>query len=173
MSLRRPIPGTILVLLSASAFGGAALAQDASGCDKFKWSIARERSAFAAPGLPSVSDGGPLPGIAEPATVKLKPSAEAGFVRPPGRKPQGGTFGAALELPPIAVAGTYQVTLSDEAWIDVIQGGREVRSSSFSGQRDCPAVRKSVRFHLQPGDASLQISGAAADSIKVELLPAE
>ena len=167
-------PRLLLALLGmlAALPAGTAAAQDASGCAKFKWPVDRERSAFGTPGLQVVDEGKPLPGIMDPAIVKLKPVAEATFERPPGRKPKDGTFGAAFKTPPIAVAGTYQITLSDEAWIDVIQNGRELRSSAFSGERDCPNVRKSVRFALAAGQATVQISGAAADSIKVDLLPA-
>lgn len=157
-----------LVLLSGSAW-----AQDAGGCAKFKWSIAREQSGFSTAGLQAVAPGKPLPGIMDPAVVKLQPVAEVAFVQPPGHKPRDGTFGGVFKLPPIAVGGTYQLTLSDDAWIDMLQGGHEVRSSAFSGVKDCPGIRKSVRFPLQTGDASLQISGSPSDSIKVELVPAE
>lgn len=161
-------------LLAGLAFTcGPVMAEDAGGCAKFKWSVAREQSAFATPGLPAVAPGQPLPGIMDPATVALQPVTGVAFLQPPGHKPHDGTFGAVLKLPPIAVAGTYQVTLSDEAWIDMLQGGHEVRSSSFSGQPDCPGIRKSVRFPMQQGDATMQISGAAASSIKVDVLPAE
>ena len=161
------------LLVGLALVCGPALGQDASGCAKFKWSIARERSAFATPGLQVVEPGHPLPGIMDPAVVALQPMADVALLQAPGHKPRDGSFGAVLKLPPIAVAGTYQVTLSDEAWIDMIQGGHEVRSSSFTGQPDCPGIRKSVRFPLQPGDATVQISGSAGTSIKVDFLPAE
>lgn len=163
---------TTLTVLAAASSAGTAAAQDASGCAKFKWPVDRERSAFATPGLPVVEQGRPLPGIMDPAIVRLKPVAEAGFDRPPGHKPKEGSFGAAFRTPPIAVRGAYQITISDEAWIDVIQDGRELHASAFSGERDCPGVRKSLRFDLEAGQATVQISGAATDSVKVDLLPA-
>jgi len=166
------LAGTVLALLAGSLAVGPVAAQDASGCARFKWPVDRERSAFGTPGLQVVEAGKPLPGIMDPAIVRLKPLAEAGFERPPGRKPKDGTFGVAIKTPPLAVSGTYQVTLSDDAWIDVIQNGHEVRSSGFSAERDCPNVRKSVRFSLAAGQATLQISGAVVDSIKLDLLPA-
>ena len=158
--------------LAFAVLAWPALAQDVSGCAKFKWPVDRERAAFGTPGLQAIDPGKPLPGIMDPAIVKLKPVAEAGFERPPGHQPKAGTFGAVLKTPPIAVPGSYQVTLSDEAWIDVIQDGHEVRSTAFSGAQGCPDVRKSVRFSLVAGQATVQISGAAADSIKVDVLPA-
>ena len=167
-----PAARTVLALLAGSLVAGPVAAQDASGCAKFKWPVDRERSAFGTPGLQVIEAGKPLPGIMDPAIVRLKPVAEAGFERPPGRKPKDGTFGVAIRTPPLAVSGTYQVTISDDAWIDVIQNGRELRSFGVSAERDCPNVRKSVRFSLGAGQATVQISGAAADSIKVDLLPA-
>ncbi len=151
-----------------------AWAQDASGCAKFKWSVAREQTAFAAPDLPNVESGQSLPGVVSAAIVKLQPQAEVRFDRPPARKPKAATpFAAVLKLAPLAAPGTYQITLSDEAWIDVLQVGKEVRSAGFSGQPDCPGVRKSVKFPLQAGEITVQISGVRTDSIKVDVLPVE
>ena len=160
-----------LAVLCWTAPAEGALAQDASGCSRFRWSIDRERSAFGTPGLQVVEGGKPLPGIMDPAIVKLKPVADVAFERPPGRKPASGTFAAVLKSPPIAVGGAYQVTLSDDAWVDVIQNGREVRSFAVSAERDCPNVRKSVRFTFGAGQATVQISGVAADSVKVDFVP--
>lgn len=168
MARRGPLLLAALALLAGAL---PARAQDASGCAKFKWPVDRERSAFGTPGLQVVESGKPLPGIMDPAIVRLKPVGEAQFAQPPGRKPKEGTFGAAFKTPPIAVAGTYQITISDEAWIDVIQDGRALRPEAFSGAPDCPNVRKSLRFKLAAGQATVQISGSAADSVKVDLLP--
>ena len=163
----------VQLILALALLSAPVLAQATDGCAKFKWSVSRERSAFATPGLQPIESGKPLPGIMDPAVVKLKPVAEVAFVAPPGHKPREGTFGAVFMTPPLAVGGTYQITLSDDAWIDVLQDGHTVRSSAFSGSKDCPNVRKSVRFPLKPGDATVQISGSSADSIKMDLLPAE
>ena len=109
-----------------------------------------------------------------PRHVNLEPQASVTFAKAPGRKPKADpAFAAVLTLPALAAAGRYQVTLSDEAWIDVLQNGKEVRSSGFSAQGDCPGVHKSVRFALQPGPATVQISGAAVDAIKIDVLPVE
>jgi hypothetical protein len=65
--------------------------------------------------------------------------------------------------------GTYQVTLSDEAWIDVIQDGKFLRSIGSSGRSDCPGVRKSVRFELKPEPFVLQLSGVILETIVVAI----
>ena len=164
----------VLIAVSATLLLGAASAraEEAAGCSTFKWSIAREQAAFSAAGLPSIGSGQALP--ATGASVALQPQAAVTFVKPPARKPKvDPAFAAVLSLPPITAAGTYEVTLSDEAWIDVVQNGTDIKSSGFSGQPNCPGVRKSVKFALQPGPATVQISGASAQTIKVEMLAAE
>src|SRR5271155_436392 len=94
----------------------AARAQDATGCDKFKWSLARERAWFAA-GAKSIAAGAEIPLAEQGYSVALVPDESAGFVAPPEREPQPGAFGAVLKISALPKAGSYEVTVSDEAWI--------------------------------------------------------
>ena len=158
-------------LIFAFSTLGSARAQDVSGCEKFKWSVARERAWFAANPKPAPA-GAELPTLDQGYAVTLSPSESAGFVLPPERAPKSGTFGAVVKFT-LAKAGAYEVTLSDEAWADVIQGGARVKSSDFSGQKGCPGVRKSVKFSLAAGPAALQISNAEAQKINLAVAPAE
>lgn len=164
-----------LALLAASLVMAPPLARaDEAACAKFKWPIAREQKAFAGSELSAISDGKSLPGIGQAANLSLQPQASVSFARAPGRKPRvDPAFAAVVSLPAVGTAGRYQVTLSEDAWIDVLQNGKEVRSAGFSAQRDCPGVRKSVRFALEPGPATLQISGASVDAMKIDVLPVE
>jgi hypothetical protein len=150
--------------------GGAARPED-NNCDKFKWSIARERALFAAGAKPAASGATIAPG--EGYAVALAPSASVAFSVPPERAPKPGGFGAALKLDAIDKPGSYQITLSDEAWLDVVQGGALVKSAGFSGQKDCPGARKSVRFDLQAGPATIQISNAASGALNLAIEPAQ
>ena len=158
-----------LVVLAA-AVGGAS-AEDASGCEKFKWSIARERAWFAADPKP-VEAGAELGSPASGYVVALVAGDAAAFSVSPERPPKAGTFGGIVKTM-IGKAGLYQVTLSDEAWVDVVQNGARVKSSGFSGQKACPGVRKSVRFDLSSGPATLQISNSEAAKITLAIAPAE
>lgn len=76
-------------------------------------------------------------------------------------------FGGIIQLPAIAKPGLYQVTLSDEAWIDVVQNGPYARSIGSTGRSDCPGLRKSVRFELDAGPIVVQLSGVMAEKIVV------
>ena len=68
-----------------------------------------------------------------------------------------------------APAGTTFETLSEEAWIDVVQDDRYVRSVGSTGRGDCPGLRKSVRLELGATPFVLQISGVTSDSIIVAI----
>ncbi len=149
--------------LAFSLFAAPAFAD----CDHFKWSVAKEREWFAAPAALPAVNGSAETGKAYTVTlskdVKL-PTASEKETRP-------GTFGAVVQVPKVA-AGLYQITLSAEAWLDVVQNNALVHSSGFSGQRDCPGVRKSVRFGLAEGPTTIEISNAATDQIVMAIAPA-
>jgi hypothetical protein len=66
-----------------------------------------------------------------------------------------------------------RIASAAEAWIDVIQDGKSLASTTHSGRRDCPDVRKSVRFDLQTGAVTIQVSGVDSKLIKLAILPAE
>ncbi len=153
-----------LIFVSVLIVGAAPASAD---CDRFKWSVAKEREAFATPQpLPSVSDSAVV-GIGYAVTLMQ------GLALPtkPERDSTPGSYAAVIDVNKLE-AGRYQITLSRDAWIDVAQGGRSVKSSDFSGQHDCPTVRKSVRFMLEAGAATIEISNAQADGLNVAIEPA-
>lgn len=159
----------LAVLALIAAFGPAAAADD--GCEKFAWSIARQRDAFAASEKTTVSSGETLNALPAGALViRLQPGAQASFAMPPERKPRTEPWhGGMVRLPALPRPGIYQITLSDDAWIDVIQNGRYARAVGSTGRSDCPGVRKSVRLDLDASPVVLQISGVAPDAIAVTI----
>lgn len=162
-----------LSILGAIAVAHPAWAQDAD-CSGFKWPVNRELTAFKGEGLPTVAGGGTLPGLVEAATLKLAPQDTVTYPVPPAHKPKHTPgFGGVFTLPPITSADVYQVTISGEAWIDVAQDGKLLKQVGFTGSHSCKAVRKSVRFSLATGPATVEISDAEAGSLKLEILPKE
>lgn len=153
-------------LLSA----GAARAEEPSGCDAFKWSIVTDQADLAAEGLPAVEDGGAL-GYGAGATVRLVPVDKAHFRQPPERAPRPETLAAVVELPPPPAPGVYRVSLSAGAWVDAIQDGAALKPRAFSGARDCPHVRKSLKFQLSDKPVTIQISNVAEPAISIVVLP--
>lgn len=154
----------------AGCIGGAA-AQDAA-CSGFKWPLGREISALARADLPTVVNGSPLPGLADPVTVKLAPQDGVSYPVAPAHKPKHApAYGGTFAMPPMATRDTYQVTLSGDAWVDVVQDGKALHQVGFTGRSGCPSVHKSVRFILAPGPATVEISDAETDSLKLEVAP--
>ena len=78
-----------------------------------------------------------------------------------------------LAFAPPEKAGVYQVTLSGEGWIDLVQNGAALDSADHSGAKNCPGLRKSVRFNVGAAPVALQVSGVPGDSIKVAIRPVE
>jgi hypothetical protein len=161
---------TIALAVLLGLAGGAARAQEKDSCDQFKWSVARERAAFAGD-LKRAASGATV-AVGQAYAIALGPGEAVAFAAPPERAPKAGSFGAALGLAEIDKPGLYQITLSDEAWLDVVQSGATIKSTGFSGQKNCPGLRKSVRFDLKPGPATIQISNASAATIDLAIEPA-
>jgi hypothetical protein len=158
----------------ALAFGmlsAGAQAQDKTGCDQFKWSVARERAWFTAE-RKSVSSGAAIV-VGQGYAVAMAPDESIAFAVPPEKPLKPGGLGATLSLANIDKAGSYEITLSDEGRIDAVQDKALVKSTDFSGQKDCPGVRKSVRFDLKSGPLTVQISNAPAATIDLAIAPAQ
>lgn len=173
--------------VAALLCAGGALAQDmpakeapekgmSRGCGSFKWPLDKERAAFDDAALDKVASGAARGSLKEQAFVlALIPIAEVTYALPPaGKKKDGETrYGGMLAFAAPEKPGVYQVTLSSEGWIDLVQDGASLKAADHSGAKDCPGLRKSVRFKVGAALVALQISGAPADSIKVAVRPVE
>jgi hypothetical protein len=81
---------------------GPAAADD--GCEKFAWSLARERAAFAAADKTTIAAGETLAALPAGALViRLQSGAQASFEMPPERKPRTEQWhGGMVRLPALA-----------------------------------------------------------------------
>ncbi|ESY57888.1 hypothetical protein NKH34_00850 [Mesorhizobium sp. M1148] len=156
---------SLFAILASTSF---AVAADA-GCDAFKWPVTREQELF--PAAPAAQSGASL-AFGEAADMALEPVDAVSFMVSPQRAPAAGTFGATANVA-VPTEGELQISLSDEAWVDVIQDGQAVKSAGFSGVKTCLGVRKSLRFKLTPGAATIQLSGARKENLKVAVLAPE
>lgn len=180
MSRGRTSAAVVFALLLSSL--AAAFAEDASPnatndkgastCDRFAWPIAREKAWFEAKLLPTPS-GARAAEDAQGILLVLTPTKKFDFFLAPERQPRPDSFSGDVFIGGVPAPGLYQVTLSDEAWIDVFENGTRLKSTAFTGVKDCPGVRKSVRFELTPGaPVTIQITNSAKDQIKVAIAPA-
>jgi hypothetical protein len=152
---------------------GPAVAEDAPACASFAWSVARDRAAFAASNLPVLASGSTLPAGTGAAQVALKPAADVALPVQSERTAKPGTYSGFITAT-VPAAGTYQLTLSDDAWIDVSQDGRTtLKPERISGKAGCPEVRKSLRFALDAGPVTIELGRAPGPQIKLDLLKAE
>lgn len=110
--------------------------------------------------------------VGSPTAVRLTlvPAAEAGFDVAPDRTPAATAPAGVLRFE--ARAGTYQITLTDPGWLDLVQNGQALRPVAFSGVTDCEGARKTMRFALMSGPATLQISDARTRTLGIAISPA-
>lgn len=165
---------SLVILAVAVAASTPAFAAEPSGCDQFKWPIDRERAALTALARSALVSGAvvttPLP-VA--ATLTLKPVADAGLPFPSERKAAEGTFAGYLSIETAWPAGTYSISLSANAWVDVVQAGRYLKPKAFSGATDCAGIRKTMHFDLAAGPFVVQVSRMTENTIALAILPAE
>jgi hypothetical protein len=70
-------------------------------------------------------------------------------------------------------AGRYEISVTPESWIDVVQNDDYVPPVAISGAVACPGLRKSGQFELRASAVLLQITRAPADhvAVTVSLVP--
>ena len=143
-----------------------ALAEEPAGCDKFKWPIEQERSLLINK-APNVASGSNVASALPVAvTVTLTPFADAKLPSPPERAPRlPASYAGFVQVAAPARDGTYKISLSSEAWIDVVQAGHLIKSLTFSGATGCEGIRKSVKFELKAEPFAVQLSNVPGNSI--------
>jgi hypothetical protein len=151
--------------LSLAAAAGA-------GCDAGKWPLSTIQTHFGGT-LPALANGDSLPALGTPVLVNLASQTEVTFPHAPGRAPKASPAYAAVLKLGAEPAATYQVTVSDGAWVDVTENGELVKQSGYVRRRDCPGVDKSIRFKTNGGPLAIQISGAYSKTIRIEAARAE
>jgi hypothetical protein len=150
----------------------ASAAPAAAGCDAGKWPLSPIQTRFGGT-LPALANGDALPALGAPVLVNLSAQADVTFPHPPGRAGKANPAYAAVIKLGAEPAATYQITVSDGAWVDVIENADLVKQTAYVRRKDCPGVDKSIRFKTSGGPLAIQISGAYAKTIKVEAARAE
>jgi hypothetical protein len=154
-----------LAMVCLSSFHPA-LADDA--CAALGGPVDHDRAMFADPNLLQRPSGERLMRIGQAVELALKPNSEVGYFLPPTKAPRRGTFGGLVTFSGVPRPGSYRVTLSDVADIDVFENGARIRSTAAALAPNCPDVQASALFRLAPGDLVLvQISSAPHSKIKV------
>ncbi len=160
-----------VVVILGCLFAAPVHAQEPVGCDKFKWPLDQERALLTSGKAIAVVSGSSVKSSLPVAvTVNLVPFADAKLPTAPERAPRLPTsFAGFVRLAAPAHDGTYKISLSSEAWIDVAQGGHLLKSMAFSGATGCEGIRKSVKFDLKAEPFTIQLSNVAANSIGIAI----
>ena len=164
----------LFVAFTLLAATPAFAAEEPSGCDKFKWNIDHARAALTAPDRAKLNSGSELASLpATAVTLALVAPADAKLPTPPERAPKEGTFAGFTKVTSAPKAGSYTVSLSSGAWVDVVQDGHFLKPAAFSGATDCDGIRKTMKYDLSASPFVLQISGARDNSLSIAILPSE
>jgi hypothetical protein len=165
---------SFFIALTMLAAAPALAAEEPSGCDKFKWNIDHARAALTAPDRVKLNSGSELAALpAAGVTLALVTPADAKLPTPPERAPKDGTFAGFTKFTSAPKAGSYTISLSNGAWIDVVQDGHFLKPTAFSGATDCEGIRKTVKLDLSATPFVIQISGARENSLSIAIQPSE
>ena len=145
-------------------------ADDRPPCERFDWPLQIERGWLDAAPNDETANGTALGAPPDHAiTLALKPAADAMLPTPPSRAPKSADTNSGYVSFNIPVAGTWQVTISGEGWLDAVVDGASVPASAHTGNRECATVRKSLRFILPIGKVILEISNASAPATRLAI----
>jgi len=161
----------MIIALFGCAFAAPALAQEPAGCDKFKWPIEQEQRLLSGAAITKLASGSAV-AAAFPVAVEvtLMPLAEAKLPRAPERAPRlSSSFAGFIAVAAPFGHGVVKISLSSEAWIDVLQNGVLVKSQGFTGATACTGIRKSVRFDLKTERFVVQLSNVAGNAIRIAI----
>ena len=95
--------------------------------------------------------------LAWPVVMTARPAAKVKWAAPAGKPGSGAVVRFTITAP-----GTYQVGLSNGAWIDLVSKGNVVISSGHGHGPLCTGLRKIVDFKLVRGRYALQLAGMPA-----------
>jgi hypothetical protein len=158
---------TLAVGLAVTGALGQAAAED--GCGRFDWPVDREQELFADGLMADVESKSALPrdGV---FSLRLQPVAQVIYLVPPERARDDG-MGGVVTLEWIS-AGRWQITVSADAWIDVVQDDRRLVPLATTARLDCPGIRQSIQFQVEGVPLTLQFGGASVQRLNIAVLRA-
>jgi len=162
--------GIAILAAALIALASAGQAQQALPCGKFAWPLDQEKAWFSGT-LKTLRSGDAIAQLGDGAyAIEMQPMGAVKFQKPPETDPKSDqAYGAVIAVSNVPSTARYQVTLSDEAWIDILQNGAFAESVEHSGVKGCEGLRKSVRFAFEKGPLTLQLSGAPSPKLRLAL----
>ena len=122
----------------------------------------------------AASGGAELPAIevARAYTVTLHSQADVTFSTEPSRVMLAdGAFAGHMEFR-VPVSGQYRISMTDESWVDILDGGEYLDAAAFAGRVGCKPLRKLVDYKLEANKPYvLMLSGGSKDVVGVAIRP--
>jgi hypothetical protein len=175
MTRFKPLRTFGLVVLLASST--PALAASTGGCESFEFPLATELAWMTAPESDAATSGAKLDALpAKAIALTLVPTAQAKFEVPPTGKPKNkpeASHAALVTVSGVSEPGIYQISLSGQGWVDLVQNGVALKSVAHTGKSDCEGLRKSVRFEVASGPFTIQLSDVPTAQIRMTIRKAD
>lgn len=147
-----------------------AYAAEPGGCETFAWPIATELQWLKAADSETVASGATLKEPpAKAIALSLLPMDQVKFTADQSRRRKEADktqFGGGVTFENVGEPGIYQISLPVRSWVDVVQDGKTLKSAAHTSKTDCDGVRKSIRFAIGQGPATVEISGIPSDTVK-------
>ncbi len=141
-------------------------------CSGFQYDVSEELKLFA--GSPrkivaaASTDAPPTLEARQLYEVALTEQSKVRFGEPPTKPTVNEGSYAGMVRIAASSAKTIRIALNEPAWIDVLDGRRNLDSSRHAGSHNCKLVRKSVEFSVEPGHALIvQLSGSTEKSLRI------
>jgi len=155
-----------------SVGAGVMCAHAAPPCGADGWNLTHEQALFA--GTPRVVHAGKDPTAAPEVKtdrlyrLTLTAQQNVTFAAAPGKKALTDGAYAGIVRFKVPSAGTYRVAIDRPFWVDVVQDGKLITSTDFTGERGCEP-HKIVAYDVPAGMLLLQVSGQVNPQVSISI----
>ena len=129
------------LVIAPLSWAGSALAAEPKGCNAFKWPLQHEAELLLRADKPQLPSGAAAK-LEHAYDLKLAPFDKAQLPTPPERMPKTSDSTAGFVTFEAPAAGSYQITLTDGAWIDIVQAATPSSRPPSVGPPTAPGCAK-------------------------------
>ena len=140
----------LFLLLTLPLIVNPALAAEPSGCDKFAWRLDKERQLLSE-AKPALATDALDRDKGRAISIDLQPWPTAKLPVPPEREPRKTpSWAGFVQFAGASGPGRYKISLSEGAWVDIIQDAHNLKPLAFTGATDCRTSVKACNSSSGP-----------------------
>lgn len=168
------IPIALCVVLAGPAAAQRPMNEMQGDCSNYATKLDREFELWAKPAQPATAvvaarDDAPLIAMDSRHDIRLARHDAVTFATAPEQNRGGPDRFSGIARFTVPASGSYRVSASSGLWVDVVDGGKVIKSSTFEMQTKCTTIFKTVTYRLEAGrQYLLQLNGNRSD--RVDLL---